>query len=69
MIYYIFLLEPSRGAEIEKQPNQIIPPSVCQTVFSCLYVKLNDRKLLYIMSKEPKREENNEDNYEQDEQE
>ena len=31
-------------------------------------IKLNDRKLLYIMSKEPNKEENNEENYEQDEQ-
>ena len=32
-------------------------------------IKLNDTKLLYIMSKEPKREENNEEKHEQDEQE
>jgi hypothetical protein len=37
----------------------------------CRIFKLDNKELLYIMSKEPKRkrEENNEENYEQDERE
>ena len=35
----------------------------------CRIFKLDNKELLYIMSKEPKSEENNEENYEEDERE